>query len=83
MIGLVLLHEKTQSTYSVFGGTLTSLEPKLKNVMVIGTGDEKALVRGSTKASNKRLIFFAKSTFVKTLTQNLCLWTLGESVSKV
>lgn len=84
MIGPVLLHEKkTQSTYSLFGGTLKSLEPDLKNLMAFGTDDEKALVGVSTKASNERPIYFAKSTFVKTLTQNLCLWTLGESVSKV
>ena len=47
MIGLVLLHEKkTQSTYSLFGGTLKSLEPELKNLMAFGTDDEKALVGG-------------------------------------
>ena len=47
MIGPVLLHEKkTQSTYSLFGGTLKSLEPELKNLMAFGTDDKKALVRG-------------------------------------
>ena len=47
MIGPVLLHEKkTQSTYSLFGGTLKSLEPELKNLMAFGTDDEKALVGG-------------------------------------
>ena len=47
MIGPVLLHEKkTQSTYSLFGGTLKSLEPELKNQMAFGTDDEKALVGG-------------------------------------
>ena len=47
MIGPVLLHKKkTQSTYSLFGGTLKSLEPELKNLMAFGTDDEKALVGG-------------------------------------
>ena len=47
MIGPVLLHEKkTQSTYSLFGGTLKSLEPELKNLMAFGTDDEKVLVGG-------------------------------------
>ena len=47
MIGPVLLHEKkTQSTYSLFGGTLKSLEPELKNLMAFGADDEKALVGG-------------------------------------
>ena len=47
MIGPVLLHEKkTQSTYSLFGGSLKSLEPELKNLMAFGTDDEKALVGG-------------------------------------
>lgn len=47
MIGPVLLHEKkTQSTYSLFGGTLKSLEQELKNLMAIGTDDEKTLVGG-------------------------------------
>ena len=47
MIGPVFLHEKkTQSTYSLFGGTLKSLEPDLKNLMAFGTDDEKALVGG-------------------------------------
>ena len=47
MIGPVLLHEKkTQSTYSLFGGTLKSLQPELKNLMDFGTDDEKALVGG-------------------------------------
>ena len=47
MIGPVLLHEKkTQSTYSLFGGTLKSLKPELKNLMAFGTDDEKALVGG-------------------------------------
>lgn len=47
MIGPVLIHEKkTQSTYSLFGGTLKSLEPELRNLMAFGTDDEKALVGG-------------------------------------
>ena len=47
MIGPVLLHEKkTQSTYSLFGGTLKSLEPELKNLMAFGADDEKTLVGG-------------------------------------
>ena len=47
MIGPVLLHEKkTQSTYLLFGGTLKSLEPELKNLMAFGTDDEKVLVGG-------------------------------------
>ena len=45
MIGPVLLHEKkTQSTYSLFGGTRKSLEPELKNLS--GQMTKKALVRG-------------------------------------
>lgn len=53
MIGPVLLHEKkTQSTYSLFGGTLKSLEPELNNLMAFRTNDEKALVGRLTKASN-------------------------------
>ncbi|XP_078364368.1 uncharacterized protein LOC144648781 [Oculina patagonica] len=47
MIGPVLLHEKkTQSTYSLFGGTLKALQPELKDLMAFGTDDEKALVGG-------------------------------------
>ena len=73
-ISPVLMHEKkTQSTYSLSGATLKSLEPELKNLMAFGTDDEKALLGGgSTKASNERFIYFAKSTFVKILTQNWC-----------
>ena len=45
MIGPVLLREKkTQSSYSLLGGILKSLEPELKNLMAFGTDDEKALV---------------------------------------
>ena len=41
MIGPVLIHEKKiQSTYSLFGGTLKSLEPELRNLMAFGTDDE-------------------------------------------
>lgn len=47
MIGLILLHEqKTQFTYSLFGGTLKSLEPELNIIVAFGTDDEKPLVRG-------------------------------------
>ena len=31
--------------------------------------------------ASKSRVYFAKSMFVKTLTQNLCLWTLGENGS--
>ena len=76
MLGPVLQHEKkTQSTYSLFGATLKSLETELKNLMAFGTDDEKVLVGGggSMKASNEGFIYFVKSTFVKILTQNWCL----------
>ena len=44
MIGPVLIHEKkTTETYSVFGGTLKSLNPGLGNVLAFGTDGEKAL----------------------------------------
>ena len=47
MIGPVCNHEKkTQTTYSLFGGTLKSLEPALKDLMAFGTDDEKALAGG-------------------------------------
>ena len=56
MTGPVLLHEKkTQSTYSLFGATLKSLEPELKNLMAFGTDDEKALV-GEFSESFERAI---------------------------
>lgn len=45
MIGPVLIHEKkTTETYSVFSGTLKSLNPGLGKVLAFGTDGEKALV---------------------------------------
>lgn len=45
MIGPVLIHEKkTTETYSVFSGTLKTLQPGLGNVLAFGTDGEKALV---------------------------------------
>ena len=45
MIGPVLIHEKkTTETYSVFSGTLRSLNPGLGKVLAFGTDGEKALV---------------------------------------
>lgn len=47
MIGPVLVHEnKTAETYSIFSGTLKSLNPGLSNVLSFGTDGEKALVIG-------------------------------------
>jgi hypothetical protein len=47
MIGPVLLHEKkTKTTYSMFAGTIKSLEPDLTNLLAFGTDDETALVEG-------------------------------------
>ncbi len=47
MIGPVLLHEKkTKTTYSMFVGTIKSLEPDLTNLLAFGTDDETALVEG-------------------------------------
>ena len=44
MIGPVLIHEKkTTETYSVFSGTLKSLNPGLNKVLAFGTDREKAL----------------------------------------
>ena len=66
MIGPVLLNEKkTQSKYSLFGGTLKSLEPELKNLMAFGTDDEKVLVGVLAKPSKELLVCFAKSTLAK------------------
>ena len=56
MIGPVLLHEKkTQSTYSLFGATLKSLESELKNLMAFGTDDEKALVGGFNESFERAI----------------------------
>ena len=45
MIGPVLIHEKKMTeTYSVFSGTLKSLNPGLGKVLAFGTDGEKALV---------------------------------------
>ncbi len=63
MIGPVLLHEKkTQSTYSLFGGTLKALQSELKDLMAFGTDDEKAFLM---KPLKEPPICFAKSTFAK------------------
>ena len=66
MIGPVLLHEKkTQSTYSLFGGTLKSLEPELKNVMAFGTDDEKALAEGFTETFERSTHLLCEFPFAK------------------
>ncbi len=45
MVGPVLIHEKkTTETYSVFSGTIKTLQPGLGNVLAFGTDGEKTLV---------------------------------------
>lgn len=51
--------------YSLFGGTLKSLEPELNNLILFRTDDEKALVGGLMKPLKEVLTCFAKSTFIK------------------
>ena len=54
--GPVLMHEKkTQSTYSLFGATLKSLEPELKNLTAFGTDDEKALLGGFNESFERAI----------------------------
>jgi hypothetical protein len=46
-IGLGLLHEKkTTETYSIFSGTLKTLQPELRDILAFGTDDEHALIDG-------------------------------------
>ena len=42
-IGPMLIHEKTEETYSTFCASLKSLEPELANLIALGTDDEEAL----------------------------------------
>ena len=85
MIGLVLLHEKkTQSTYSLFGGTLKSLEPELKNLMAFGTDDEKALVGGFNETFERATCLLYEIHLCKNIdTKLLSMDIKGESKQSV
>ena len=85
MIGPVLLHEKkTQSTYSLFGGTLKSLEPELKNLMAFGTDDEKALVGGFNETFKRATCLLYEIHLCKNIdTKLLSMDIKGESKQSV
>ena len=85
MIGPVLLHEKkTQSTYSLFGGTLKSLEPELKNLMAFGTDDEKALVGGFNETYERVTCLLYEIRLCKNIdTKLLSMDIKGESKQSV
>ena len=85
MIGPVLLHEKkTQSTYSLFGGTLKSLEPELKNLMAFGTDDEKALVGGFNETFERATCLLYEIHLCKNIdTKLLSMDIKGESKQSV
>ena len=85
MIGPVLLHEKkTQSTYSLFGGTLKSLEPELKNLMAFGTDDEKALVGGFNETYERATCLLYEIHLCKNIdTKLLSMDIKGESKQSV
>ena len=85
MIGPVLLHEKkTQSTYSLFGGTLKSLEPELKNLMAFGTDDEKALVGGFNETFERATCLVYEIHLCKNIdTKLLSMDIKGESKQSV
>ena len=47
MIGLTLIHQrKLPSSYSYLASTCTSLPPALREILFIGTDDEKAIYNG-------------------------------------
>ncbi len=74
MTGPVLLHEKkTQSTYSLFSGTLKSLDPQLKNLMAFGTDDEKALAGGFTETFTRATHLLCKIHLCKKYRQKACV----------
>ena len=85
MINPVLLHEKkTQSTYSLFGGTLKSLEPELKNLMAFGTDDEKALVGGFNETFERATCLLYEIHLCKNIdTKLLSMDIKGESKQSV
>ena len=85
MIGPVLLHEKkTQSTYSLFGGTLKSLEPELKNLKAFGTDDEKALVGGFNETFERATCLLYEIHLCKNIdTKLLSMDIKGESKQSV
>ena len=72
MIGPVLLHEKkTQLTHSLFGGTLKSLKPELKNLMAFGTDEEKVLVGGFNESFERATNLLCETNLRKNLDTKL------------